>query len=102
MVEWIASDWRRTVKEENALAKKLGLKAGELLLDYPAKTEMLGLNLPVLRRNGTIEQLTRKSAGSSINLPKLSEDLYQSARWLRAFTAKPVALDRKMLIGLLA
>jgi HD superfamily phosphohydrolase len=99
--EWIADDWRRTMKEENALAKTLGLAAGELLFDFPAKTEMLGLNLPVLHRDGTVERLTSRTSGGSINLPKLSEDLYQSARWLRVFTAKPVSLDRERLLKLL-
>ena len=99
--EWIANDWRRTMREENALAKHFGLAPGELLLDYPVKTEMLGLNLPVLRRDGAVERLTSRTSGGAINLPKLSEALYQSARWLRVFTASPVNLDRKTLLGLL-
>ena len=99
--EWIADDWRRTIKEENALAKSLGLGPGELLLDFPVKTEMLGLNLPVLHRDGTVERLTRQTSGGAINLPKLSEELYQSARWLRVFVARPVTLDRKALLDLL-
>jgi hypothetical protein len=99
--EWIADDWRRTMKAEDALAKELGLASGELLLDYPAKTEMLGLDLPVLRRGGRVEQLTRQTSDGSINLPKLSEDLYRSARWLRAFTARPVDLTPQRLLSLL-
>jgi hypothetical protein len=99
--EWIADDWRRTIKAEDALAKELGLASGELLLDYPAKTEMLGLDLPVLRRGGHVEQLTRQTSDGSINLPKLSEDLYRSARWLRAFTARPVDLTPERLLALL-
>ena len=99
--EWIADDWRRTIKAEDALAKELGLTPGELLLDYPAKTEMLGLNLPVLRRTGQVEQLTRQTSRGSINLPKLSEDLYRSARWLRAFTARQVDLTPQRLLALL-
>jgi HD superfamily phosphohydrolase len=97
--EWIADDWRRTMKEENDLAKHLGLEAGELLFDFPAKTEMLGLNLPVLRRDGSVERLTKQTSGASINLPKLSEELYQSARWLRVFTARPVTVSRKDILG---
>jgi hypothetical protein len=99
--DWIANDWRRTMETENSLARSLGLSAGELLLDYPAKTEMLGLDLPVLRRGGVVEQLTRQTSGGSINLPKLSEDLYRSARWLRAFTARPVNLTPQHLLSLL-
>jgi HD superfamily phosphohydrolase len=100
--EWIADDWRRTVATENAVAKKLGLEPGELLLDFPAKTEMLGLKLQVVRRDGTVDQLTQRSSAGGINLQKLSDDLYQSARWLRVFTAKPVELTPKKLISLLS
>jgi uncharacterized protein len=100
--EWIADDWRRVMTVENALARKLGLDAGELLLDYPAKTEMLGLNLPVLRRDGRVEVLTQQTSGSTINLPKLSEDLYRSARWLRVFSARPVELSRESVLSLLS
>jgi HD superfamily phosphohydrolase len=99
--EWIADDWRRTMKVENKLAPTLGLAPGELLLDYPAKTEMLGLDLPVLRRDGRVEHLTQQTSGGTINLPKLSEDLYRSARWLRVFTVRPVTLSREKVLGLL-
>ena len=98
--EWIADDWRRVVETENRLARELGLGEGEVLLDYPAKTEMLGLNLPVLRRDGRVEQLTH-AASSTINLPKLSEELYRSARWLRVFTARPVRLEAPRILELL-
>ena len=99
--EWIADDWRRAMKVESELAPRFGLKPGELLLDYPAKTEMLGLNLPVLRRDGRVEHLTQQTSGGTINLPKLSEELYRSARWLRVFTSKPVTLSREQVISLL-
>jgi uncharacterized protein len=95
--EWIADDWRRTMGVENDIAASLGLAAGEVLLDYPAKTEMLGLNLPVLRRTGAVEMLTSQSAQGTINLSRLSDELYRSARWLRVFTAKPVSVDREAI-----
>ena len=99
--EWIADDWRRTVEVENALARRHGLGPGELLLDYPAKTEMLGLHLPVVRRDGRVEQLNDQHSGGTINLPKLADELYRSARWLRVFTAKPVQLERNTIQSLL-
>ena len=99
--EWIADDWRRVVETENRLARELKLGEGELLLDYPAKTEMLGLNLPVLRRGGAVERLTSASATTTMNLPKLSEELYRSARWFRVFTAKPVTITRDRILQLL-
>ena len=97
-IEWIASDRKRVLETEDALAKEHGLGPGELLLDYPAKTQMLGLDIPVLRRNGTVERLTGEGWIGTINLPSLSEELYKSARWLRVFTAKRTTLDPRKLL----
>jgi HD superfamily phosphohydrolase len=100
--EWLADDWKRTMAAENDLARSLGLAEGELLIDYPAKTEMLGLDMPVLRRDGRVERLTRESPAGTINLPSLSQELYRSARWLRVFSARPVKLERGTIRSLLA
>ena len=96
-VEWIATDRARVAAKENELAKELGLAAGELLLDYPTKTQMLGLDIPVLRRSGRVERLTGEGWIGTINLPSLSEELYKSARWLRVFTAKRAKLDPRQI-----
>src|SRR5687767_2723116 len=86
--EWIATDRDRTRDAEDALASELGMKPGEVLLDFPMKTQMLGLDILVRRRSGEVERLTGEGWPGSINLPRLSEDLYRSARWLRVFTAR--------------
>jgi HD superfamily phosphohydrolase len=99
--EWIADDRALTVVVEDALARELGLNAGELLLDYPVKTQMLGLDIPVLRRSGEVRQLTAAGWEGAINLPKLSEEFYRSARWLRVFTCRRMPLDRRRLLDLL-
>jgi uncharacterized protein len=100
-MEWIATDRKRVIKVENELAREFGLVPGELLLDYPAKTEMLGLDIPVLRRGGKVERLTGEGWTGGINLPSLSEELYKSARWLRVFTARRAQLDpAKLLVAL--
>jgi uncharacterized protein len=96
-VEWIATDRKRVADKENELAKELGLAPGELLLDYPTKTQMLGLDIPVLRRSGKVERLTGEGWIGTINLPSLSEELYKSARWLRVFTAKRARLDPRQI-----
>jgi len=96
-VEWIASDRKRVGAMENALAKEIGIAPGELLLDYPAKTQMLGLDIPVLRRSGKVERLTGEGWIGTINLPSLSEQLYKSARWLRVFTARRTKLDPRRI-----
>jgi len=56
-VEWIATDRKRVANAENSLAKEFGLAPGDLLLDYPVKTQMLGLDIPVLRRSREVERL---------------------------------------------
>jgi hypothetical protein len=100
-VEWIASDRKRVSAAEDLLAKEFGLAPGELLLDYPAKTQMLGLDIPVLRRSGKVERLTGEGWIGTINLPSLSEELYKSARWLRVFTAKRTKLEPRKILDAL-
>ncbi len=100
-LEWIATDRKRVADVESSLASDFGLAPGELLLDYPVKTEMLGLDIPVLRRSGAVERLTGEGWTGTINLPSLSEELYKSARWLRVFTAKRVELDSRRVRELL-
>ena len=96
--EWIADDRALTTETENQLAVELGLKPGELLLDFPAKTQMLGLDLPVVRRSGEVRHLTTAGLEGVINLPVLSEQLYQSARWLRVFAVTRMEVPRQELL----
>jgi HD superfamily phosphohydrolase len=99
--EWVATDRERAREAENALAAQLGLTAGEVLLDFPIKTQMLGLDIAVRRRNGDVERLTGEGWPGTINLPTLSEALYTSARWLRVFVARRVDVPREMVQSLL-
>jgi HD superfamily phosphohydrolase len=98
--EWIASDRRLVAAAEDQLAREMELLPGELLLDYPAKTQMLDLDLPVRRRSGEVRRLTGEGLEGAINLPMLSTELYRSARWLRVFVARPVSIDRKAVVRL--
>jgi HD superfamily phosphohydrolase len=87
-LEWLADDRARTRRAEDALAAQFGLKAGELFLDFPRKERMLGLDLPLLGKDGNVHRLTDAGLAGTLNLPILGEQLYQSARWLRVFTAE--------------
>jgi HD superfamily phosphohydrolase len=100
--EWIADDRALVATVEDRLAKELGLKPGEVLLDYPTKTEMLGLDIPVQRRDGSVRLLTAAGWEGAINLPKLSAELYNSARWLRVFAVRKVAVSRERILELAA
>ena len=91
--EWIADDPKLTAAVENQLAREVRLQPGELLLDYPAKTQMLGLDLLIQRPYGDVRRVTAAGWEAVINLPRLSEEFYRSARWLRVFTSARMALD---------
>jgi uncharacterized protein len=96
--EWISTDRARAVDAENALAREYGLAPGELLLDFPEKTQMLGLDIPVVRRGGEVVRLTSEGLRGAIHLPQMSQQLYRSARWLRVFVARPVALTAERVL----
>jgi HD superfamily phosphohydrolase len=98
--EWIADDRALVVAVEDQLARELGLAPGEVLLDYPAKTQMLGLDIPVRRRDGSVRRLTAADWEGAINLPRLSEELYGSARWLRVFACRRVLIGRDRIVRL--
>jgi HD superfamily phosphohydrolase len=98
--EWIADDRELTRSVENALAAEIGLEAGEVLLDYPAKTQMLGLDLLVQRPYGEVRRVTAAGWEGAINLPKISEEFYRSARWLRVYTSARMALDPAKIVAL--
>lgn len=92
-LEWIGIDRKRTRDLEDRLAKKYGLAPGELLIDYPAKTQMLSLELPVRLRDESVVRLTNEGLPGAVNLPKLAEEFYRSARWLRIFTRTRIDVD---------
>lgn len=100
--EWLATDYALTRRVEDALAQELGLAPGALLLDYPVKTQMLGLDLPLVRRDGSVERLTDRGWQGAINLPRLSEELYQSARRFRVFTTDRSPVPEEPILQLVA
>lgn len=99
--EWIGSDRARTAAAENRIARELGLEPGRILLDFPEKTQMLGLDIPVQRRDGSVERLTERGITGAINLPRLSQELYRSARWMRVFADRHVDADPVLISGLI-
>jgi len=101
--EWIATDRPLAIAAEDALADELRLLPGDVLLDFPIKPQMLGLDLPVVRRDGSVQRLTAAGFPGAINLPLLSEQLYRSARVLRVLVSRgtdPFATDFSGLVNL--
>jgi HD superfamily phosphohydrolase len=98
--EWIADDRALVGAVEDQLPREHGLAPGEVLRDNPAKTQMLGLDIPVRRRDGSVRRLTAAGWEGAINLPRLSEELYGSARWLRVFACRRVLIGRDRIVRL--
>ncbi len=86
---------------EDTLAREAGVASGEVLLDFPAKTEMLGLDILVVRRDGAVQRLTASGWREAINLPRLAEELYRSTRWLRVFSSTRVRFSSEQVLAAL-
>jgi len=95
---WLADDPGLLERVEDALADAVGLAPGELLLDVPARSSMLGVALPLRTRAGTVERLTEEGRAGQLGLPRVADELYRSARRLRVFVARPVTapLERRL------
>ena len=87
---------------EDTLAEASGLGRGHLLVDFPAKTEMLGLDILVVRRNGDVQRLTAAGWREAINLPRLADELYRSTRWLRVYTRERTVLEPRDVLTALS
>jgi uncharacterized protein len=83
---WIGTDSAEKRRLEDSLAGDLGLDPGEVVVDYPAKEAMFGLNLLLERRNGSVARVGPGGLPGVIDLPKVAEGLYRTARVLRVFT----------------
>ena len=55
-------------------------------MDYPVKTAMFQLNLLLERRSGAVARVGPEGLPGVIDLPRVAEELYRTARVLRVFT----------------
>ena len=85
---------------EDRLARDVGLAPGELFLDFPAKSAMLALDLPLVKRDGTVTQLAGPDAAAHLGLPRVAAELYRSARRLRVFVLGEARVDAKRIVEL--
>lgn len=100
-LEWIADDRKRTAAAEARIAAHLGMAPDDVLVDFPAKTQMLGLDILVAERDRNVRRLTSAGLPGAIDLPRLAGELYASARCLRVFTASRAQLDTPTALRLL-
>ncbi|HEY9383251.1 MAG TPA: HD domain-containing protein [Gemmatimonadales bacterium] len=100
--EWVAEEPELLGRVEDALALEVGLHPGELLLDFPSRHSMLGVDLPLKLRDGGVERLTDEGRAGHLGLPRIAQELYRSARRLRVFVARPVRRSVEGVVGLVA
>ena len=97
---WPSDDPDLLERVEDRLAREVGLAPGGLFLDFPAKPDMLALDLPFVRRDGAVTQLAGADEGAHLGLPRVAAELYRSARRLRVFVIGPAAVPAKGIVDL--
>jgi hypothetical protein len=98
---WVAEDPELLEQAEDAVAERVGLPPGGLLIDFPARSGMLGVNLPLRTRAGAIERLTDAGRAGHLGLPRIGDELYRSARRLRIFVSTPPVRSLEPVLTLL-
>jgi uncharacterized protein len=83
---WLATDSPIKRAVEERIARELGLRPGDVFLDFPAKGAMFHLNLLVQRRAGEVLRIGPAGQEGLIDLPRVADELYRTARVLRLFT----------------
>jgi hypothetical protein len=89
---WVWQGGEHLQAVEDALASRAGLARGELLIDFPFKTAMLGVDVAVARRDGSVGRVTERGWPGRMDLPKMAEELVESARRLRVFVRRGVTI----------
>jgi uncharacterized protein len=98
---WVSGDPDLLERVEDAIAAQAGLPSGGVLLDFPARTGMLGVNLPLRTRGGSIERLTDAGRAGHLGLPRVADELYRSARRLRIFVSSQPSRSLEPVLSLL-
>ncbi|MEZ0334337.1 MAG: hypothetical protein ACAI18_10035, partial [Gemmatimonadales bacterium] len=98
---WVTDDPALLERVEDALAGRVGLAAGDLLIDFPARSSMLAVDLPLRTRDGRVERLTDAGRAGQLGLPRVADELYRSARRLRVFVAAATSRPLNGLLELL-
>ena len=97
--EWVGSRPDLLERVENQLAAELGLAPGAVLLDFPAKPEMLAVDLPLRMRDDRVERLDASDPAGLVAIHRIADELHVSARRLRVFVAEPLTIDRTAVGG---
>ena len=64
------------------------------MLDYPVKPAMLAVDLPVQRRDGSVDDV-------DLDLQRVAGALHDSARRFRVFVAEPRSVKAEVVLAVL-
>ena len=84
---WLHESPSLLERVEDQVAREVGLKPGQLLIDFPSRDSMLSVDLPLRTRNGKVERLTEAGRAGTLGLPRVADELYRTARRFRVFTS---------------
>ncbi len=87
---WVSEDTDLLERVEDGLAREAGVSPGDVLLDFPSRSNMLEVDLLLRLRSGRVERLTSEGRAGQLGLPRIAGELYRSAQRLRVFVARPV------------
>ena len=87
---------------EDLWAEELGLEPGEVFIDFPVKVRMFQMDVLVRRSSGRVQRVGPEGVPGLIDLPRLTGELYRTARVLRVFTFERRTLDAERVARSLA
>lgn len=99
---WFSGEPALRRRFEVRLEAELGLPSGGVFLDYPEKPRMMGLDLLLRGRDGHTQRLTGAGRAGLIDLPRVSDELYHTARVFRVLTSERRSLAAERFLPLLA
>lgn len=98
---WMGQDSPRKRELEDGIAASLGLDPGEVVVDYPAKAGMFQLNILLERRNGEVARVGAGGLPGVIDLPRVTSELYRTARVLRIFSFRRRRMEPEAFLELI-
>jgi uncharacterized protein len=93
-------DLRQALEEK--VASELDLPPASVFIDYPEKPRMMGLDLLLRERDGRVGRLPASGQPGLIDLPRVADQLYHSARVFRIFTTERRVVPERSMLELLA
>ena len=99
--DWAVGDspWKRAVEDE--LARELQLGPGEVMIDFPVKRAMFQLDLLLQRRDGAVVRVGPEGLSGILEIGRVAQDLYRTARVLRVFTFERRELSAERVLDLI-